>query len=68
MPEYDDDIMEAIHKGLLFSKAARAVCKKAGVTYDFKCPICGGEASVCKSEYNGHHHAHCSGCGIGFME
>lgn len=42
--------------------------EKAGVWYTFRCPICGGEARVCKSPYNGHHAGECEGCGRRFIE
>lgn len=55
-------------KMMAFHKVARTACKKAGKVYEFVCPICGGKAKVCKSGYNGHHHAHCETCKNGFME
>lgn len=41
---------------------------KCGVTYWFTCPVCGGKAHVGASPGNGHKHARCDKCGVGFME
>lgn len=41
---------------------------KKGETTTFECPICGGEVTASRSEYNGHIHANCSKCGINLME
>lgn len=42
--------------------------KKRGVAIEFECPLCHAVATVIKSSYNGHRHARCSSCEIGFME
>lgn len=57
------------NESLRFLCAAVEACgEKAGVWYTFRCPICGGEARVCKSPYNGHHAGECEGCGRRFIE
>lgn len=33
-----------------------------------KCPKCGGEVIVSRSSYNGHYHASCKECGMGFCQ
>ena len=54
---------------LRFLCAALDACgEKAGVWYEFRCPICGGRARVSKSPYNGHHTGVCDGCGVRFMQ
>lgn len=36
--------------------------------HEFCCPVCGGLAEWCRSDYNGHLHAFCHGCNIKMME
>ena len=35
---------------------------------EFTCPICGGDASWTRSQYNGHIHAGCTKCRIRVLE
>lgn len=47
---------------------AREVCKKPDKTYEFECPICGGQARAGKSSINGHIHLRCDKCDISIMQ
>lgn len=39
-----------------------------GKVVNFTCPICGKTAACVRSEYNGHIHAKCEGCGSAVIE
>ena len=41
---------------------------KEGESKVVKCPKCGGEVKVSRSSYNGHYHASCEKCGMGFCQ
>ena len=57
------------NESLRFLCAALDACgEEAGVWYTFRCPICGGEARVCKSAGNSHLRGVCDGCGVRFMQ
>lgn len=68
----DDELMQFYAATAEFTPAAIAAFwfggGRCGVTYQFVCPLCGGEAWVLASTFNGHKHAECSACGVGFMQ
>lgn len=72
----DDEQYEAwkdlIEDNAKFTVAANKVIKaggsKRGVKYRFICPLCGGDAAIVASTYNGHRHAWCNKCDMGYME
>ncbi len=39
-----------------------------GKVIEYTCPLCGGTVRCSRSEYHGHVHARCRGCGFGVME
>lgn len=39
-----------------------------GKSFSFECPLCGVTVNGSRSEYNGHVHAKCTGCGFGMIE
>lgn len=41
---------------------------KKGESKVVKCPKCGGKVKVSRSSYNGHYHASCEKCGMGFCQ
>lgn len=41
---------------------------KRGETKQFTCPICGGDAFVGKSSYNGHKLSYCRNCKMRIIE
>ena len=53
-----------------FAKAVGTSMKGAerGIVVSFECPVCQSTAQAVKSEYNGHVHAECKGCGFELME
>ncbi len=53
-----------------FAKAVGASMKgvERGIVVSFECPVCQSTAQAVKSEYNGHVHAKCKGCGFELME
>lgn len=59
---------EEIKRTMQFVVAAISACKEPNVNYQFTCPLCGGEAHVIMSGYNGAHIAQCFGCDMNFME
>ena len=53
-----------------FAKAVGTSMKgvERGIVVSFECPVCQSTAQSVKSEYNGHVHAKCKGCGFELME
>ena len=68
----DEELLQFYEVTTKFTKAAIEAYKtgggKRGVTYQFVCPLCGGEAWVMAMEINGHKHAKCSKCGVGLIQ
>lgn len=68
----DDELMQFYKATADFTPAAIAAFDagggKRGVVYQFVCPLCGGEAWVRAAKINGHKHASCNKCGVGFMQ
>lgn len=68
----EEDWEQFYEETFAFTKAVGEAFKagggKRGVTYQFICPLCGGEAWVMAMKINGHKHAKCSKCGVGLMQ
>lgn len=47
-----------------FYNLAIDLCRRRGIKYNFKCPLCGGKAHVTKTTRNGPIRASCESCGI----
>ncbi|MEA5135679.1 MAG: hypothetical protein VB035_06025 [Candidatus Fimivivens sp.] len=54
--------------GFVTAAVQAAKDQPAETMIEFECPVCGGKAIVSKAYSNGHHHSHCSDCGINFVE
>lgn len=61
----DNDISK--HLELVEKVLAQAKLKE-GESKVVKCPKCGGDVIVSRSSYNGHYHASCEKCGMGFCQ
>jgi transcription elongation factor Elf1 len=51
-----------------FYIAAKNICKKRGIKYNFICPLCGGQAHVKKLKKNASIHAKCENCKVDYKE
>lgn len=68
MSEADKLEDKEIEDFLKYSKVANEVCKEKGKGYDFKCPLCGGNAKAIRNTYNGHLWSRCGKCEMVVMQ
>ena len=68
MSEADKIDDKEIEEFLKFLKVADEVCKEKGKMYDFKCPLCSGNAKAIKNTYNGHLWSKCENCDINVIQ
>lgn len=53
---------------LKYLKVANEVAKERGKQYKFKCPLCGGEATSSRNDYNGHLWSKCEKCDMRIIQ
>ena len=63
--EGDNDISKTLD---WVEEVIRQANLKKGESKVVKCPKCGGKVNVSRSAYNGHYHASCDNCGMGFCQ
>ena len=51
-----------------YIKSADKAIKEKGKMYDFKCPLCGGNAKAIRNTYNGHLWSRCGKCEMVVMQ
>lgn len=61
-------VKENIEEVLKLIEKAKEVCKEANKTYEFECPICGGQARAAKASINCHIHIRCDKCDTTIMQ
>lgn len=52
----------------IFYIAAKNICLKRGIKYNFICPLCGGKAHAKKLKKHSSIHASCENCKVEYKE
>ena len=68
MSEADKLEDKEIEDFLKYLKVANEACKEKGKIYDFKCPLCNGNAKVTRNSYNGHLWSKCENCNMNVIQ
>lgn len=63
--EEDSDLSETLE---WMEKVIDQADLEKGESKVVECPKCGGNVKVSRSSYNGHYHASCGKCGMGFCQ